>query len=53
MVGIFLFQIKEQFLMQNVVRIRDIELLTGLEFLSESGDLEAIRTRVLIPDVLW
>ena len=42
-----------QLLQQNRVRIRDVELLTGLGFLTRSNTLEAIQTRVFVPDVLW
>jgi ectonucleotide pyrophosphatase/phosphodiesterase family protein 1/3 len=42
-----------QFLHMNAARIRDIELLTGLQFLSESASQRAVQIRTVVAEKLW
>ncbi|KAK2186559.1 hypothetical protein NP493_196g03063 [Ridgeia piscesae] len=41
------------YLADNLARIRDIELLTGLQFLTDIDTGEAVLTRTQIPQALW
>ena len=43
----------EAFLKKNVVRLKDIELLTGLRFLTEVEWTLAARKRTHLPTELW
>lgn len=43
----------QPFLLQNVARIRDVELLTGLRFLTANPTQISIQRRVQIPEALW
>ncbi|XP_076096525.1 uncharacterized protein LOC143067274 isoform X4 [Mytilus galloprovincialis] len=43
----------EDYLMENVARIRDIELLTGIQFLTGLPDDTAASLRTFLPTSLW
>lgn len=54
-VDIFLFFLQKpsEYLYDNTVRMRDIELLTGMEFFTDRSvwsDMEAIQLRTLLPE---
>ncbi|XP_062607940.1 uncharacterized protein LOC134269752 isoform X1 [Saccostrea cucullata] len=44
---------EEEYLRQNVARIRDIELLTGLRFLTDFEERTSARPRTFLPTSLW
>ena len=47
------FQSSREYLIDNLARIRDVELLTGLNFLTANNTQEAIVTRTQIAQSLW
>ena len=49
----FVFQDSERYLFDNRVRIRDIELVTGLGFLTANRTLESVRTRTAAYPNRW
>lgn len=52
-VDVIRLQSIEPFLLQNVARIRDVELLTGLRFLTANLTQISIQRRVQTPEALW
>ncbi|XP_056017946.1 uncharacterized protein LOC125670329 isoform X2 [Ostrea edulis] len=44
---------EEEYLRENVARIRDIELLTGLRFLNKYDERTSARLRTYLPSALW
>ncbi|XP_078319808.1 uncharacterized protein LOC111119482 isoform X2 [Crassostrea virginica] len=44
---------EEEYLRENVARIRDIELLTGLRFLTKFDEHTSARSRTYLPTSLW
>ncbi|KAJ8305988.1 hypothetical protein KUTeg_016533 [Tegillarca granosa] len=44
---------EEEYLLNNVARVRDIELLTGLRFLTKFSDDVSAKLRTFLPTSLW
>ena len=49
----FLFQRADKYIQDNVARVRDIELLTGLQFLVSLPRGQAARLRTFLPEEIW
>lgn len=52
-VHLLLFKRSDVYLKDNVARIRDIELLTGLQFLTTFGFDNAARLRTFLAEDIW
>ncbi|CAH1795254.1 unnamed protein product, partial [Owenia fusiformis] len=43
----------DEFLANNIARVKDVELLTGLEFFPNMNQEQAVRVRTSLPEALW
>lgn len=51
--GVLLLQSPDDYLSDNEARVRDVEIVTGLEFFTGLAFDSAIRTRTYLPRGVW
>lgn len=51
--GVLLLQSPDDYLSDNDARVRDVEIVTGLEFFTGLAFDSAIRTRTYLPSGVW